>query len=76
MIRIEGKLIFVGLCYVLVPAFLMHINSTLGTVVNMGSGFFATAEIFHHSLPPLSISFFLNPSALALLPVSSLESVT
>jgi len=75
MIRIEGKLIFVGLCYVLLPAFLMHVNSTFGAVVNMGSGFFATDRTFHDSLPPLSNSFFLNPSALALLPFSSLESV-
>jgi hypothetical protein len=76
MIRTEGKLIFVGLCYVLLPAFLMHVNSTFGAVVSMGSGFFTTDGTFHDSLPLLSISFFLNPSALALLSFSSLESVT
>jgi len=75
MIRIEGKLIFVGLCYVLLPAFFMHVNSTFGAVINVGSGFFATDGTFHDSLPPLFISFFLNPSELALPSFSSLESV-
>jgi len=76
MIRIEDKLIFVGLCYVLLPTFIMHVNSTFGTVANMGSGFFATDGTFHDSVPPLSISFFLNPLAFAPLSFSSLESVT
>jgi hypothetical protein len=66
----------VGLCYMLLPAFLVHINSTFGTVINMGPGFFATDRTFHDSLPPLSLSFFLNPSGLAPFPLSSRESVT
>jgi len=53
------------------PAFLVHINSTFGTVIDMGPGFLATDGTFHDSLPLLS--FFPNPSGLALSP---LESVT
>jgi len=58
----------------LLPAFLVHINSTFGAVINMGSSFFATDRTFHDLLPPLS--FLLNPSGLALFCLSSLESVT
>jgi len=58
------------------PAFLVHINGTFGTVINMGSGFFATDRTFHDPLPPLSFSFCLNHSGLGLLSFSSLESVT
>jgi len=64
----------VSLCYMPLPAFLVHINGTFGTVINMGSGFLATDGTFHDSLPLLS--FFLNPSGLAPFPLSSLESVT
>jgi hypothetical protein len=64
----------VGLCYMLLPAFLVHINGAFGAVINMGPGFFATDRAFHYLLPPLS--FFLNPSGLAPFPLSSLESVT
>ena len=46
----------------LLPAFLMHINSTFSAVVNMGYGFFSTNRAFHDSLPPLSISLAF-PSA-------------
>jgi hypothetical protein len=65
-----------SLSYVLPPAFLVHINGTFGTVVNMGSGFLATDGTLHDSSPPLSFSFFPNPSRLALFPLSSRESVT
>jgi hypothetical protein len=58
----------------LLPAFLVHINSTFGTVINMGFSFFATDGTFHDLLPPLS--FFLSPSASNLFSLSSLESVT
>jgi len=60
----------------LLPALLMHINGTSGAVVNMGSGFLATDRTLHDPLPPLSLSFFLDPSGLALFPLSALESVT
>jgi len=76
MIRIKGELVSVSQCYVLLPAFLVHIDGTFGTVVNMSSGFFATDGTFHDSLPPLSFSFFLDPSGSAPFPFSSLESVT
>jgi hypothetical protein len=62
MIRTKGGLVFVGLCYMPLPAFLVHINGTFGAVINMSSGFLATDRTFHDSLPPLSLSFFLNPS--------------
>jgi len=65
----------VGLRYMPLPAFLVHINGTSGTVINMGSGFLATDRAFHDSLPPLSFPFCLNLSGLALFPLSSLESV-
>jgi len=76
MIKTKGELVFVSLCYMPLPAFLVHINSTFGTVINMGPGFLATDRTFHDSLPPLSFSFCLNPSGLALFSLSSLESVT
>jgi len=60
----------------LLPAFLMHINSTFGAVINMGSSFFATDGTFHDLLPQLSFSFCLNPSGAAPFSLSSLESVT
>ena len=65
-----------SLCYVLLPAFLVHINGTFGTVINMGSGFLATDRAFHESLPPLPFPFFPNLSGSALFSLSSLESVT
>jgi len=58
------------------PAFLVHINGTFGTVIDMSPGFFATDRTFHDSLPPLSFPFCPNPSGLALFSLSSLESVT
>jgi hypothetical protein len=60
----------------LLPAFLVYINGTFGTVINMGLGFFATDRTFHDLLPPLSFPFCPNPSGLALFSLSSLESVT
>jgi len=56
------------------PAFLMHIDGTSGKIINMGPGFFATNKTLHDSLPPLP--FFPTPPGLALLSLSSLESVT
>jgi hypothetical protein len=58
------------------PAFIVHINGTFSTVINMGPGFLAADGTFHYSLPQLSFSFFPNPSGLALSPFSPLESVT
>jgi hypothetical protein len=58
----------------LLPAFLVHINSTFGTVINTSPGFFATDRTFHDLLPPLS--FLPNPEGLDPFPLSSLESVT
>jgi len=46
MIRTKGELVFMSLCYVLLPAFLMHINGTFGTVINMDPGFLATDRTF------------------------------
>jgi hypothetical protein len=58
----------------LLPAFLVHINGTFGTVINMSLGFLATDRTFHYLLPPLS--FFPNPEGLDPFPFSSRESVT
>ena len=58
----------------LVPASLVHINGTFGTVVNANPGFFATDRTFHDLLPPLS--FFPDPSGFIPFPLSFLESVT
>ena len=63
-----------SLRYVLLPAFLVHIDSTFGTVVNANPGFFATDRTFHDLLPPLS--FFPDPEAIGPFPLSSRESVT
>ena len=76
MITMKSALVFVSLCCMPLPALLMHIDGTSGTVINMGSSFFATDRALHDPLPPLSLSFFLEPSVLALFPLSSLESVT
>ena len=76
MIREKGEVVFMSLCYMLVPAFLMYINGTFGTVINMGPDFLSTDRTFHDSLPPLPFPFCPNPSGLALFPLSSLESVT
>jgi hypothetical protein len=73
MIITKAELVFVSLCYMLLPAFLVHINGASGTVINMGPGFLATDGTFHDSLPPLS--FFTDSPGLALFPLSSLESV-
>ncbi len=70
----KSQLVFVSLFYIPMPASLVHIDSTFGAVVNMGSGFFATSRTFHESLPPLS--FCPDPSGLAPFPLSPLESVT
>jgi len=61
MIRIKDDLLLVRLRHMLLPAFLMYIDSTFGTVINMGFGFLATDRTFHFSLPPLSFSFFFDP---------------
>jgi hypothetical protein len=74
MITKKGELVFVSLCYVLPPAFLVHINSTFGTVIDMNPSFFAADRTFHYLLPPLS--FFPEPEALGPFPLSSRESVT
>jgi len=74
MLTIKSALVFMSLCYMLLPALLMNINSTFGTIVNMGSGFFATDRTLHGLLPPLPFSF--NPAGLAPFPLSALESVT
>jgi hypothetical protein len=47
MIIIQGGLIFMGLCYMLLPAFLMHINCAPGTVIDMGSSFLTAYRTFH-----------------------------
>jgi hypothetical protein len=65
-----------SMCYVLPPAFLVHIDGTFGAVINMGPGFLATDVTFHDLLPPLSFSFFPSPAGLTLFSLSSLESVT
>ena len=75
MIRTKSGLTFVSPSYVFPPAFLVHINGTLGTVINMGPGLLAADGTFHDSLPQLSFSCFPKPSGLALLPFSPLESV-
>ena len=76
MLKIKGELVFVSLCYMPLPAFLVHINGTFGAVINMSPGFLATDRTFHDLVPPLSFSFCLNPSGSALFSLSSLESVT
>ena len=48
MIRTKSRLVLVSLFYMLIPAFLMYINSTFSTVINMVSGFFATDWTFHN----------------------------
>jgi hypothetical protein len=58
----------------LLPAFLVHIDSTSGTVINTNPGFFATDGTFHDLLPPLSFS--LDRSGFVPFPLSFLESVT
>jgi hypothetical protein len=64
----------VSLCHVLVPAFLVHIDSTFGTVIDTAPGFLATDRTFHDLLPPLS--FFPDPEGIGPFPLSSRESVT
>jgi hypothetical protein len=68
------ELVLVSLCYVLLPAFLVHIDSTFGTVVNADPGFFAADRASHDLLPPLS--FFPDPEGIGPFPLSSRESVT
>jgi len=58
----------------LLPAFLVLIHSTFGTVINTDSGFLATDRTSHDLLPPLS--FFPDPEGLVSFPLSSRESVT
>ena len=74
MIRTDGELVFVSLCHMLLPAFLVRIHSTFGTITNANPGFLATARTFHALLPPLS--FFPDPAGLDPFPFSSRESVT
>jgi hypothetical protein len=69
-----SELLFMRLCHVLLPAFLVDIDAALGTVINTNPGFFAADRTFHLSLPPLP--FFPDAPELAPLPLSSLESVT
>jgi len=71
------KLFSMSLGNMLLPAFLMHVNSTFSTVVNMGSGFFAADRALHDLLSPSSISFsfLFNPLASDFCSLSSLESV-
>jgi len=64
----------VSLCYVLLPAFLVYIDGTFGTVINTNPSFFATDRTSHDLLPPLS--FFPDPSRFIPFPLSFLESVT
>jgi hypothetical protein len=68
------ELRFVGLCHVLLPASLVHVNTAFGTVINTNPRLFATDRTFHDLPPPLS--FFPDPEGLGLLPFSSRESVT
>jgi hypothetical protein len=68
------SLVFVSLFYVLAPAFLVHINSTFGTMVNAHLSFFAADGTFHGLLAPLS--FFPDPEEVDPFPFSSRESVT
>jgi hypothetical protein len=70
----ETDLVFVSLCYVFLPALLVHIDSTFGAVVNANPGLFATDRAFHDLLPPLS--FFADPEGTGPFPLSSRESVT
>jgi len=74
MIRIMGKLVLMGLSYMLPPAPLVYIEGTFGTVIDANPGFFATDGTFH-DLPPL-LSFFPNPSGFVPFPLSFRESVT
>ncbi len=74
MIRMNGELVFVSLCHILLPAFFVHIDSAFGTAINTNPGFFATDGAFHDLLPPLF--FLLEPSGPAPFPASALESVT
>ena len=76
MIRTKGELAFVSMCYMLPPAFVVHINGTLSTVINMDPSLLAADGTFHDLLPQLSFSFFPKLSGLALFPFSPLESVT
>ena len=68
------ELVFVNLCYVLLPALLVHIDGTFGTVIDTDPGFLATDGTFHDLLPPLS--FFPDPEGTGPFPLSSRESVT
>jgi hypothetical protein len=63
-----------SLSYVLLPAFLVHIHSTLATIVDTNSGFFATDRTIHDLLPALS--FFPDSEGLDPFPFPSRESVT
>jgi hypothetical protein len=68
------ELVFVGLCQVRLPASIVNINTTFGTVIDTNPGFFATDRTFHYSPPPLS--FLPDPEELSPFPFSSRESVT
>jgi hypothetical protein len=70
----KDELAFVSLCHMLLPAFLVHIDSTFGAAIDSNPGFFATDRKFHDLLPPLF--FLLEPSEPVPFPPSALESVT
>jgi hypothetical protein len=74
MIRTGECLVFVGLCYVLLPAFLVHIDGTSGTAIDTDPGFLTADRALHDLLPPSSL--FVNFPGLTPFPFSSLESVT
>jgi hypothetical protein len=74
MIRIDGELAFLSLCYMLMPTLLAHMNRTLSTLIDTNPGFFATDRTYHDLLPPSS--FFPAPEGLDPFPLSSRESVT
>jgi len=74
MIRMKGGLVFMSQSYVLLSAFLIHIHSTFGTIVDTNSGFLTTDRTFHDSLLPLS--FFPDSEGLDTFPFPSRESVT
>jgi hypothetical protein len=45
-----------GLCHMLLPALLVHVNTTFGTVIDANLRLFATDRTFHDLPPPLSLS--------------------
>ncbi len=74
MIRTDGEVAFVSLCYMFMPTLLVYMNRTLSTLTDAKPGFFATDRTYHDLLPPSS--FFPAPEGLDPFPLSSRESVT